>query len=181
MTAIIQNVSLFLLPTFAVMVVTAPSGLDKSTLQPVHYRTLAEFSVTSTRDAPNSVCTNGTPASKQHPAGYPINNYTMVTPDAKNWTSYAVADHWYGKHFVSGPHILSLTHKSDPYGPFKCQFKCNAEDGCNAYFVWYDGIGTDHEHLNCVLFDAVVHPSVFVESSGTITSGVYDRLCSSSS
>ena len=32
---------------------------------------------------------------------------------------------------------MSFTHKSDPYGPFKCQYTCNADHSCNAYFVWY--------------------------------------------
>ena len=71
---------------------------------------------------------------------------------------------------------MSFSHKSDPYGPFKCQYTCNADASCNAYFVWYgkciiypvvrriwaaadnslaENVGTDDEYLNCVLFDAM--------------------------
>jgi hypothetical protein len=32
---------------------------------------------------------------------------------------------------------MGFTHQSDPYGPFKCQYTCNAEDRCAAYFVSY--------------------------------------------
>lgn len=35
---------------------------------------------------------------------------------------------------------MSFTHNSDPYGPFKCQYICNAADNCNAYFAWYGTI-----------------------------------------
>ncbi|KAG7289430.1 hypothetical protein NEMBOFW57_005801 [Staphylotrichum longicolle] len=105
----------------------------------------------------------------------------MVTAAASDWTSYAVKQDWHDDHFVSGPHIMSFNHKSDPYGPFKCQYTCNADASCNAYFVWYENVDTDDEHLNCVLFDAIIPRSVFVETNGTITSGAYDRLCNRSS
>ncbi len=32
---------------------------------------------------------------------------------------------------------MGFTHKTDPYGPFKCQYTCDADANCNAYFVWY--------------------------------------------
>jgi hypothetical protein len=125
----------------------------------IHRRISVPVKATTTRDAAASVCTNGVPASKQHPAGYPINDYTVVTPDANNWTSYSVAKDWYREHFVSGPHVssvfgqqmlpgeslgaeverqtISASHLSDPYGPFKCQYTCNAARSCNAYLAWY--------------------------------------------
>jgi hypothetical protein len=55
-----------------------------------------------------AVCTYGMSASKQHPAGYPINDYTVVTAGDNNWTSYEVNQDWYGEHFVSGPHVSIL-------------------------------------------------------------------------
>ncbi|AEO56738.1 hypothetical protein MYCTH_100435 [Thermothelomyces thermophilus ATCC 42464] len=163
------------------MALAAPSRSDNLVKHAIHRRNHAEIPATSTRDAPASACTNGMPASKQHPAGYPIDDYTLVTPDSKNWTSYAVAKDWYSDHFVSGPHAMSFSHESDPYGPFKCQYTCNAEPNCNAYFAWYENIETNNEHINCVLFDAVIPTSIFVEANGTIASGAYDRLCNHSS
>lgn len=32
---------------------------------------------------------------------------------------------------------MASTHNSDPYSAFECQFTCNANDHCTAYFVWY--------------------------------------------
>ncbi|KXX74433.1 FMN-dependent NADH-azoreductase [Madurella mycetomatis] len=72
-----------------------------------------------TDHALRATCTDGVPASKQHSAGYPFDNYTVVIP-AENWTSYKIRKGWYAEHFVSGPHYLSSTHNSDPYGYFKC-------------------------------------------------------------
>ncbi|KAJ4302079.1 hypothetical protein N0V88_002215 [Collariella sp. IMI 366227] len=143
------------------------------------------FQATATREAMAAACTNGLPASKQHvaaaAANYPINNYTVVTPEEvgiMGWTSYGINQDWAAEHFLSGPHVMSFTHKSDPYGPFKCQYTCNANENCNAYFVSYENVGTDDEHLNCVLFDAVVPPSVFVQTNdGSLAKGAYDRLC----
>jgi hypothetical protein len=37
----------------------------------------------------------------------------------------------------TGCQVMGFTHNSDPYGPFKCQYTCNAEDSCSAYFAWY--------------------------------------------
>ena len=64
-----------------------------------------ESLATPTRDLMPAACTSGQSASKQRPAGYPITDYTMVTADAANWTSYAIKPDWYGDHFVSGPHV----------------------------------------------------------------------------
>lgn len=76
---------------------------------------------------------------------------------------------------------MAFSHQSDPYGPFKCQYTCNAAENCSAFFVWYgksayarvsstlasscagsrlnpwaaERVGTPEEHLNCALFDAV--------------------------
>ncbi|KAK4100121.1 hypothetical protein N658DRAFT_428420 [Parathielavia hyrcaniae] len=175
--------SLILLAAFTLVASAAPRRSDVNTdTRLIPRRTPAPIQGSPTRDASASACTNGTPASKQHPASYPINNYTVVTPDGDHLTSYAVADDWYGDHFLSGPHVMNFNHKSDPYGPYKCQYTCNANDNCNAYFVWYEDVGTDREHLKCVLFDAIIRPSVFVEVSGTIiASGAYDRICDHSS
>ncbi|KAL2152359.1 hypothetical protein VTH82DRAFT_5543 [Thermothelomyces myriococcoides] len=159
------------------MALAAPSRSDSLTEHITHRGDHAELPATSTRDAPASACTIGLPASKQHPTNYPIDDYTLVTPVSKNWTSYTVAKDWYNDHFISGPHILSISHESDPYGPFKCQYMCNSASNCNAYFVWYDNIETDNERVNCVLFDVVVPSSIFVEVNGIIASGAYDRLC----
>jgi hypothetical protein len=155
MTAIAKLITLLLFAAFALVATAAPHRSEGNTIQ---RRTPAPIPGSPTRDAPAPVCTNGLPASKQHPAGYPINNYTVVTPDDNNWTSYTIEEDWYGHHFVSGPHvspsspvgcqkwvvltpdasqIMNFNHKSDPYGPFKCQYTCNAKDNCSAYFVWY--------------------------------------------
>lgn len=64
--------------------------------------------VGKTDHALRATCTNGVPASKQHPAGYPIDNYTVVMP-AENWTSYRIREDWYAEHFVSGPHVSWLS------------------------------------------------------------------------
>jgi len=177
MAAITRFISHVLVVTFAVMALAAPSRSDNTVKSVLHRRIPAPILATPTRDVLPSACTNGLPASEQHPAVYPINDYTVVTPDANNWTSYALKKDWYNEHFISGPHVMSFGHQSDPYGPFKCQYTCNGEASCNAYFVWYESIGTSNEHLNCVLFDAVIPPSVFIQTNGTITSGAYDRLC----
>ncbi|KAK4114868.1 hypothetical protein N656DRAFT_843564 [Canariomyces notabilis] len=127
--------------------------------------------------AMDAVCTQGLPASAQHPdSDYPIDNYTVVTP-AQHWSSYTLRQDWYDEHYLSGPHYMPFTHASDPYGAFKCQYTCNAAENCNSYFVWYEKVGTPDEHLSCVLFDAIITPSIFVEAEGTIATGAYDRLC----
>ncbi|KAK3297220.1 uncharacterized protein B0H64DRAFT_372610 [Chaetomium fimeti] len=174
MAATMKLISFLLLATLAAVSLAVPP-------QAIHHRVTDPILATPTRDAMPSVCTNGMPASKQHPAGYPINDYTVVTPGDSNWTSYEVKQDWYNDHFVSGPHIMSFTHQSEPYGPFKCQYTCNSDDSCAAYFVWYANVGTDNEHLNCVLFDAVIPTSAFIETTGTIASGAYDKLCDHSS
>ncbi|KAK3328308.1 hypothetical protein B0T19DRAFT_186773 [Cercophora scortea] len=123
-----------------------------------------------------TTCVNGIPASSQRPDGFPIDNYTYVTPTA-NWTSYKVEPDWYNLHYVSGPHIQAATHRSDPYGAFECQFTCNAAGDCNAFFVEYVDIGQTSEHLNCVLFNATIDDSDFVQTTGNIGGGGYSRLC----
>jgi len=147
----------------------------------------AESSISSpippseTNDDVAALCTDGVSATKQNSAGgYPINNYTVVTP-GMNWTSYTVDGDWYHKHYVSGPHYMTFTHASDPFGAFKCQFTCNADSKCASFFVWYEDIGTEDEHLNCVLFDAIIPASAFVKTEGIISTGAYDRLCDSHS
>ncbi|KAK0719870.1 hypothetical protein B0H67DRAFT_483272 [Lasiosphaeris hirsuta] len=125
-----------------------------------------------------ATCTNGVPASKQHPADYPIDHYTLVKP-AANWTSYVVRKEWYDQHLVSGPHYMAFSHTSDPYGAFKCQYTCNAATKCISYFVSYEEVGTGTEHLSCVLFDAILHLSEFELSADNIGAGGYDKLCQS--
>ena len=101
MAVITKFISFLLLAAFAAVSLAAPP-------QAIHHRTPTTLMATPTRDAMVSVCTNGMPASKQHPAGYPINDYTVVTPGNSNWTSYKVNQDWYSKHFVSGPHVSIL-------------------------------------------------------------------------
>ncbi|KAL2256606.1 hypothetical protein VTK26DRAFT_1420 [Humicola hyalothermophila] len=168
----------FLLSVFASMAMAVPAPLDNTGKEVAPRRVV---SGTPTHDAMAAVCTTGMPASKQVTAAeYPITNYTVITP-TENWNSYAVQKEWSDKHFVSGPHYMAFTHKSDPYGAFKCQYTCNAAENCNAYFVWYEDVGTDNEHLNCVLFNAVIPQSVFVETNGTLATGAYDKLCDNGS
>ena len=97
--------SLLLFAAFALLATAAPPHPDSTIKQVVHRRIPAPVLATPTRDAMASACTNGMPASKQHPAGYPINNYTVVTPGDNTWTSYAVRQDWFGDHFISGPHV----------------------------------------------------------------------------
>jgi hypothetical protein len=55
--------------------------------------------------AMDAVCTQGLPASAQHPdSDYPIENYTVVTP-AQHWSSYTLRQDWYDEHYLSGPHV----------------------------------------------------------------------------
>ncbi|KAK0727426.1 hypothetical protein B0T26DRAFT_636032 [Lasiosphaeria miniovina] len=136
--------------------------------------TLVRASVSS--EVQPRTCTTGPSASEQRPDGFPINDFTYIKP-AEDWVSYAVKPDWYADQFVSGPHYMSYNHESDPFGAFKCQFTCNSAADCNSFFVWYAEIGTTEEHLNCVLFDAVIDASAFVLSNGTIGGGGYDRLC----
>ncbi|KAL1841918.1 hypothetical protein VTJ49DRAFT_6309 [Mycothermus thermophilus] len=116
------------------------------------------------------------------PYGYAILDYARITPasdggEDKDWKSYGVEKGWGERHFVSGPHYLGYTHFLDPIGPWKCRFECEACDKCSSFFAWYENIGTPNEHMKCVLFDAVVLPSAFVKTNGTIASGAYDKLC----
>ncbi|KAK3685809.1 hypothetical protein B0T22DRAFT_230957 [Podospora appendiculata] len=134
------------------------------------------FAPSDTFSESPTTCVNGVPASSQRPDGYPINDYTYVTPTA-NWTSYKVKPDWYNLHYVSGPHVQASTHRSDPYGAFECQFTCNAAGDCNAFFVEYVNIGEESEHLNCVLFNATINNSDFVQTTGNIGAGGYSRLC----
>ncbi|KAH6626790.1 hypothetical protein B0J18DRAFT_150323 [Chaetomium sp. MPI-SDFR-AT-0129] len=168
----------FLFTTLASMAMAAPR-FDRTIKELALRRSTAPVQATPTSSGAAATCTNGIPASNQHPA-YPINDYTIVTPVAADWTSYTVSRDWYDDHYVSGPHIMFFSHKSDPYGPFKCQYTCNGEDKCTAYFVWYDNINTNDERMNCVLFDSIIPTNVFVPANGTIASGAYDKLCSPS-
>jgi len=120
--------------------------------------TPVKVSKTQPRDAR---CTDGVPASEQHHSDYPIRGYTKIEPQA-SMVSYEVRKDWYDAHWVSGPHVsssfsvlsshlcccwlgwwlthrkyMASTHSSDPYSAFECQFTCNANDSCTAYFVWY--------------------------------------------
>jgi hypothetical protein len=101
MAVITKFISFLLLATFGVVSLAAPP-------QAIHQRAPATILATPTRDAMAAVCTYGMSASKQHPAGYPINDYTVVTAGDNNWTSYEVNQDWYGEHFVSGPHVSTL-------------------------------------------------------------------------
>jgi hypothetical protein len=92
---------MLLFAAFAPVAMATPHGPANAMNEVIHRRILA----TPTRDAMASVCTNGLPASKQHPAAYPINDYTVITPDDSDWTSYALQQDWYGDHFISGPHV----------------------------------------------------------------------------
>jgi hypothetical protein len=107
MMATKRLISLLLFAAFALLATAAPprSDSDSTIKQVVHRRIPAPVLATPTRNALASACTNGMPASKQHPAGYPINNYTVVTPGDNTWTSYAVRQDWFGDHFISGPHV----------------------------------------------------------------------------
>ncbi|KAK3493967.1 hypothetical protein B0T13DRAFT_323713 [Neurospora crassa] len=128
-------------------------------------------------------CVNGPPATDSSPGSLPIADYSLVAPAASlNWTSYTVKKSWWDKHFLSGPHYMPYTHHTDPYGAFKCQYTCNAAgDKCKSYFLWYTDINNANEHINCVLFDDIIDPSIFVlGGNSTIGAGGYDRRCQSS-
>ncbi|KAK4138544.1 hypothetical protein BT67DRAFT_437875 [Trichocladium antarcticum] len=171
MAVIGKFASLLLWAAFALMAIAAPAR-DGTLTEISHHR----FGATATRAVMASTCTDGMSAARQNPSSYPINDYTVVTPD-EDWPSYMIKHEWYGEHFVSGPHYMAFTHESDPFGPFKCQYTCNAADNCNSYFAWYENVGTNDEHFNCVLFDAVTPQSVFVETHGTIATGAYNKIC----
>ncbi|KAK4459580.1 hypothetical protein QBC42DRAFT_307750 [Cladorrhinum samala] len=133
-------------------------------------------SLSGTRGGDAAVCTEGVSASKQHDSSYPILDYTNVIP-TQNWTSYSVKEAWFNEHFISGPHYMAFTHKMGQYGAYKCQYTCNSADRCNSFFVWFVNVNTPDEHMNCVLFNAVVPQAEFAPSNGTIAGGAYDRLC----
>ncbi|KAK3988343.1 hypothetical protein QBC44DRAFT_208779, partial [Cladorrhinum sp. PSN332] len=123
-----------------------------------------------------ATCTHGIPVSKQRPSEWPIDNYSNVVPN-ETWTSYEVKQDWYDAHFISGPHYMGFSHEEGDFGPFKCQYTCNAAGNCNSYFIWFDNPNTENEHMSCVLFDAVITESDFSPFSGTLASGAYDRVC----
>ncbi|KAK4159123.1 hypothetical protein QBC43DRAFT_182086, partial [Cladorrhinum sp. PSN259] len=127
-----------------------------------------------------ATCTTGASASEQHPSEYPINDYTNIVP-LENWESYSVKSAWYNAHYISGPHFMGFKHEEGEFGAFKCQYTCNAAGNCNSFFIWYDNPDTEEEHMNCVLFDAVVPETEFSLSNGTYTEGAYDRLCKGAS
>lgn len=109
MITVSESMCLFLIAVFAVTATAAPYLPKNAVMEMVHRRTPVATMPTTTRDAIVSVCTNGLPASKQHPAGYPINDYTVVTPATTNWTSYSVKKDWYQDHYVSGPHVCAVS------------------------------------------------------------------------
>ncbi|KAK0652027.1 hypothetical protein B0T16DRAFT_346113 [Cercophora newfieldiana] len=107
----------------------------------------------------------------------PIVGYTKVVP-VENYTSYEVEGRWGGDHFVSGPHYLGYSHKTDPEAAFKCQYVCNADESCRAYFVQYVAVNTEDEHAECTLYDALISSAIFLPASNaTIGGGAYDKLC----
>lgn len=111
MSPVTRIISVLLLSIFARVAIAAPShsGTDNIIKEVIHRRIPTPIHASPTRDAMASACTNGLPASKQHPAGYPITDYTMVTAAASDWTSYAVKQDWNDDHFVSGPHVCFLS------------------------------------------------------------------------
>ena len=109
MALLTKLTSVLLFATSALAGIAALPRAEGNTIkQVVHRRIPAPVQATATRDIMPAACTSGLSASKQHPAGYPITDYTMVTPDATNWTSYALKQDWYGNHFVSGPHVSGV-------------------------------------------------------------------------
>ncbi|KAK0626745.1 hypothetical protein B0T14DRAFT_115747 [Immersiella caudata] len=125
-------------------------------------------------------CTHGAPASQQGPnaTAYPIDGYTKVIPLDNATVSYGVRREWEGSHYVSGPHYLGAGHLTDPYAAFKCQYTCNAEDSCRAYFIQYVSVNTEDEHAECTLYDALLQPEMLVAiANTTIGGGGYDKLC----
>ncbi|KAK0735438.1 hypothetical protein B0T21DRAFT_290446 [Apiosordaria backusii] len=162
---------------------------------PSDYAEIVSASSTPTTSAASAAtpaaaaCTSGPPASSAEDdnGGFTIDDYTKVLPSDTNSTSYEVEKSWYKKHFVSGPHWFGYNHAEGQFGAWKCQFTCNAagtsdgegEGECNGYFVWYESVGTQEEHMKCVLFDAVIPESVLVptNATGTMNGGAYDRIC----
>ena len=109
MALLTKLTSVLLFATSALAGIAALPRAEGNTIkQVVHRRIPAPVQATATRDIMPAACTSGLSASKQHPTGYPITDYTMVTPDATNWTSYALKQDWYGNHFVSGPHVSEV-------------------------------------------------------------------------
>lgn len=98
----------FLFATLSSMAMAAPPRFDRTINELVHRRSPVPVRATPTSSGAAATCTNGIPASNQHPA-YPINDYTMVTPVAADWTSYTVGRDWYDDHYVSGPHVRTAS------------------------------------------------------------------------
>ncbi|KAK0754729.1 hypothetical protein B0T18DRAFT_425076 [Schizothecium vesticola] len=150
---------------------------------------LPQAGATTTSLAASPTCTTGPPASQPEDKKFQyagtdsstgvITTYTLVRPMDATGAGYSVYGEWYTEHLVSGPHWMGYTHASDPYGPSQCQYLCNAaEEKCAAFFAWYEEVDTEAEHMNCVLFDALITPDMFVfNSNNTIASGGYDRIC----
>lgn len=105
MAVIGKFASLLLWAAFALMAIAAPAR--DGILKEVSRNGVA---VTATHDAMASTCTDGMSAARQNPSSYPINDYTVVTPD-EDWPSYTVKHEWYGEHFVSGPHVSLLSRR----------------------------------------------------------------------
>ncbi|KAK1826779.1 hypothetical protein QBC39DRAFT_316173 [Podospora conica] len=140
--------------------------------------------------AASPTCTTGPPASQQQEPekkfrsprtddGYGvITNYTLIQPMETTGAGYSVDGEWYTEHLVSGPHWMGYKYASEPYGPSQCQYLCNAAEECAAFFAWYEEVETESEHMNCVLFDALITPDMFVfNTNNTIASGGYNRIC----
>lgn len=50
-----------------------------------------------------------------------------------------------------------MTHKSNmtDYAEFKCQFSCNSDVGCVAFFGRYVNVDTEQEMFECMSFKAL--------------------------
>lgn len=104
MTAINKLTSFLTWAAFALAAAAAPSHLAGLSKEFVGHSNPLPAGHGGTIDAPTATCTYGIPASKQHASGYPIDDYTVVTP-AEGWASYMVRPDWYAEHLISGPHV----------------------------------------------------------------------------
>ncbi|KAK4453675.1 hypothetical protein QBC34DRAFT_475606 [Podospora aff. communis PSN243] len=142
-----------------------------------HHRIPSPVRPTAVLASPSPECTVGAPATSTNAPNYPIDGFTKVLPRENETVSYGVEKEWDGEHYVSG-HYVGGGHLSEPYAAFKCQYSCNNEDRCQAYFIQYVDVNTDDEHAQCTLYNALIHPEVLVAAPNTtIGGGGYDRLC----
>ncbi|EGO60420.1 hypothetical protein NEUTE1DRAFT_97590 [Neurospora tetrasperma FGSC 2508] len=142
-------------------------------------------------------CVNGPPATDSSPGSLPIADYSLVAPAANlNWTSYTVKKSWWDKHFLSGPHKSELTNMDQiqnstcptPTTPTPTAHSSASTLATRRVInarVTFCGtvpdINNANEHINCVLFDDIIDPSIFVlGGNSTIGAGGYDRRCQSS-